>query len=70
MLATTVHFCDRYVPLAVFFVICLVLVSDSVVILICIVASCDIQVSADFRFINPEWMCSVRIMSRVSQDRH
>lgn len=42
--------------------------NDTNVILTCNVDKCKIQVNADFRFANAEWMCSVGLMNQVSQD--
>lgn len=41
-------------------------VNDKIVILICIITNCEIQVKVDFRFVSPGWMCSVGLTSWVS----
>lgn len=41
-------------------------VDDRTIVLICTVATYGIQVTADIRLANHEWMCSVRLMRWVS----
>lgn len=42
-----------------------VLVSD--IILICAVPSTNIMVNIDYRFVSPEWLCSVGLLREVVQ---
>lgn len=42
--------------------------THTIVVLICTVANGGIWINADFRLDNSEWMCSVGLMSWVSQD--
>lgn len=49
-----------------------VLVNDIIVRLISTIASCEVRVNVDFRFANPEWMCSdcVNEPGESGSDRH
>lgn len=71
LLANTAYFCERYAALMFdrWTGICCtegILVNDTTVVLTCAVANRGIQLNVDVRLADPEWMCGVGLMGRMS----